>query len=232
MNWNGDYESVSTLAHELGHTMHSYFSNKNQTYPQSDYPIFVAEIASTINETLLNNYMVDNVKSDDEKLYLLGSYLDLLRTTIFRQTSFAEFELDIHQKIEKGEPLTGESLSALYYDIVKTYYGNDSGVSVVDPYIAYEWAYIPHFINYTYYVYQYATSLIYATAFAEKIIRDGKPAVDKFYNILKGGGSDYPIELIKKAGIDPLSSEAFDLTIAKMNKVMDRVEELVGEKVK
>lgn len=230
MNWTDDYESVSTLAHELGHTMHSYFSNKNQPFVNSQYSIFVAEIASTINETLLNNYMVNKVKTDDEKLYLLGTYLDLLRATIFRQTQFAEFEWDIHKKVEKGEPISGETLSQIYYDIVKKYYGNDSGVSVVDPYIAYEWEYIPHFVNYTYYVYQYATSLIYATALAEKIVKEGQPAVDNYYNILKGGSSDYPIELIKKAGIDPLSSEAFDLTIAKMNKVMDQIDEILNKK--
>jgi len=230
MNWTDDYESVSTLAHELGHTMHSYFSNKSQPFVNAQYSTFVAEIASTINETLLNNYMVQKVKTDDEKLYLLGSYLDLLKGTIYRQTQFAEFELELHKKIENGEPLTGESISKIYYDIVKNYYGNDLGASVVDPYIAYEWAYIPHFINYTYYVYQYSTSLIYATAFAEKIVKEGQPAVDKFYNILKGGSSDYPIELIKKAGIDPLSSEAFDLTIAKMNKVMDQIEEIISKK--
>lgn len=230
MNWTDDYESVSTLIHETGHTMHSYFSNKNQPFVDSQYPIFVAEIASTVNETLLNNYMVQHAKSDDEKLFLLGTYLDNLRTTIFRQTSFAEFELDLHKLVEKGEPLTGESISKIYYDNVKKYYGNDEGVCTVDPYVAYEWAFIPHFENSTYYVYQYATSLIYATAFAEKIIKDGQPAVDKYYNILKGGSSDYPIELIKKAGIDPLSSEAFDLTIAKMNKVMDQMEEILNKK--
>ncbi|MEG8946557.1 oligoendopeptidase F [Rosettibacter firmus] len=230
MNWTDDYESVSTLAHELGHTMHSYFSNKHQPFVNSQYSIFVAEIASTINENLLNNYMVNNVKSDEEKLYLLGSYLDLLRTTIFRQTSFAEFEWEIHKRIENGEPLTGEDLSKIYYDIVKKYYGHDNGICVVDDYIAYEWAYIPHFVNYTYYVYQYATSLIYATAFAEKILKEGQPAVDKFYYILKGGSSEYPIDLIKKAGIDPLSSEAFDLTMSKMNKVMDMIEEILNKK--
>jgi oligoendopeptidase F len=230
MNWTDDYESVSTLAHELGHTMHSYFSNKSQPFVNAQYATFVAEIASTINETLLNNYMVKNVKTDEQKLYLLGSYLDLLRTTIFRQTSFAEFEWEVHKKVEKGEPLTGEDMSKIYYDIVKKYYGNDEGVCVVDPYIAYEWAYIPHFINYTYYVYQYSTSLIYATAFAEKIIKEGQPEVDKFYNILKGGSSEYPIELIKKAGLDPLSSEAFDLTMEKMNKVMDQMEEILNKK--
>ena len=227
-NWNGDYESVSTLAHELGHTMHSYLSNKNQTFVNSQYPIFVAEIASTTNESLLNDYMVKNAKSDKEKLYLLGSYLELLRTTIFRQTQFAEFELAMHKMAEKGEPITGETLSKMYYNLVKEYYGNDEGYCVVDPYIAYEWEYIPHFM-YNYYVYQYATSLIYATAFAQKILNEGQPAVDKYYNILKGGNSDYPIELIKKAGIDPLSSEPFKLTMDRMNKVMDQMEGILAK---
>lgn len=230
MNWTDDFESVSTLAHELGHTMHSYFSNKNQPFVNAQYATFVAEIASTINENLLNNYMVANVKTDDEKLYLLGEYLDLLRATIFRQVSFAEFEWDIHKKAENGEPLTGEEMSKIYYNIVTKYYGKDEGVCDVPDYIAYEWAYIPHFLNYTYYVYQYSTSLIYATALAEKIVKEGQPAVDKFYNILNGGSSDYPIELIKKAGLDPLSSEAFDLTMAKMNKVMDQIEEILNKK--
>jgi len=227
-NWNGDYESVSTLAHELGHTMHSYLSNTNQTFVNSQYPIFVAEIASTLNETLLNDYMVKNAKSDKEKLYLLGSYLELLRTTIFRQTQFAEFELAMHQMAETGKPITGETLSKLYDKIVKEYYGNNEGYCIVDPYIAYEWEYIPHFM-YDYYVYQYSTSLIYATALAEKIIKDGKPAVDKYFNILKGGSSDYPIELIKKAGIDPLSAEPFKLTMDKMNRVMDQIEQILSK---
>ncbi len=227
MNWTDSYNSVSTLAHELGHTMHSYLSNTNQPFVYSDYATYVAEIASTCNESLLNNYMVKNVKSDKEKIYLLGSYLELLRNTIFRQTMFAEFELKIHEYVEAGKPLNGDVMSEIYYDLVKTYYGHDKGHCVVDPYIAYEWAYIPHFINYAYYVYQYSTSLIYATAFAEKIQTEGQPAVDKYYNILKGGSSEYPIELIRKAGLDPLSSEPFELTMQKMNKVMDQIEELM-----
>lgn len=230
MNWNDDYESVSTLAHELGHTMHSYFSSKNQPFATSDYPIFVAEIASTFNETLLNHYMVDHAKDNAEKLYLLGSYLDLLRLTIFRQTLFAEFELKVHQMAENQEPITGEKLSGIYYDLLKEYYGSDKGICVVEPYCAHEWEYIPHFINYNYYVYQYATSLIYATALAEKVLTEGKPAVDKYYSILKGGSSAYPIDLIKKAGIDPLSAEPFELTMKKMNKVMDQMEELLSKK--
>ncbi len=227
-NWNGDYESVSTLAHELGHTMHSYLSNTNQTFVNAQYPIFIAEIASTLNETLLNDYMVKNAKSDKEKLYLLGSYLELLRTTIFRQAQFAEFELEMHKMAETGMPITGETLSKIYYKIVKEYYGNDEGYCIVDPNIAYEWEYIPHFM-YNYYVYQYSTSLIYATALAEKVIRDGKPAVVKYFNILKGGSSDYPIELIKKAGIDPLSAEPFKLTMDKMNRVMDQIEQILSK---
>lgn len=229
MNWNDDYNALSTLAHELGHTLHSYFSNKHQPFHYSDYETFVAEIASTMNENLLNDYMVKNAKSDEEKLFLLGSYLELLRTTIFRQTSFAEFEWEIHKIIEAGEPLTGEKMSDIYFDIVKRYYGHDEGVCTVEDYIKYEWAYIPHFINYTYYVYQYSTSLIYATAFAEKVKAEGQPAVDKYYEILKGGGSDYPINLIKKAGLDPMSSEAFDLTMKRMNDVMNQIEEILNK---
>ena len=229
LNWNDDYESVSTLGHELGHTMHSYFSSKHQTFPNSGYATFVAEIASTFNDNLFNSYMVENAKTDEEKLYLLGSYLELLRTTIFRQTSFAEFEWEIHKKIENGEPLTGDEMSNIYYDIVKKYYGHDYGHCVVDDYIRYEWAYIPHFLNYTYYVFQYSTSLIYATAFAEKINEEGNTAVQGYYKILKGGGSKYPIDLIRDAGLDPLSSEPFELAMKKMNKVMDDIEAILNK---
>jgi oligoendopeptidase F len=228
MNWNDDYESVSTLAHELGHTMHSYFSNKTQPFSKADYATFVAEIASTVNETLLNDYMVKNAKTDEEKLYLLGSYLDLLRLTIFRQTSFAEFEWEIHKKVEAGEPITGDDMCAIYDKIVKKYYGNDEGHCVVDDYVQYEWSYIPHFLGYTYYVFQYATSLIYGTAFVEKMLNDGQSAVDKYYNILKGGGSKYPTELIQDAGIDPMSAEPVTLTMQKMNRVMDEMEEILN----
>jgi len=204
MNWTGKYEAVSTLAHELGHTMHSYFSNKTQPFSKADYATFVAEIASTVNEDLLNSYMVKNAKSDEEKLYLLGTYLDLLRSTIFRQTSFAEFEWEIHKKVEAGEPITGDDMCAIYSNIVKKYYGHDNGHCVVDDYVQYEWAFIPHFLGYTYYVFQYATSLIYGTAFVEKMTENGQPAVDAYYNILKGGGSKYAAELIKDAGIDQM----------------------------
>jgi oligoendopeptidase F len=229
MNWTDDFESVSTLAHELGHTMHSYFSNKTQPFAKADYATFVAEIASTVNENLLNKYMVENAKSDDEKLYILGSYLELLRTTIFRQTSFAEFEWEIHKRVETGTPMTGVDMSNIYYDIVKRYYGHNAGHCVVDDYIRYEWSYIPHFLGYTYYVFQYATSLIYGTALVEKMIENGQPAVDAYYNILNGGGSKYSPELIKDAGIDPMSPEPVELTMIKMNRVMDQMEEILDK---
>ncbi len=228
MNWTDDFESVSTLAHELGHTMHSYFSNKNQPFSKSDYNIFVAEIASTVNENLLNNYMVENAKSDEERLYILGSYLELLRTTIFRQTSFAEFEWEIHKKVEAGEPLTGENMCTIYFDIVNKYYGSDAGHCVVDDYIKYEWSFIPHFY-YNYYVFQYATSLIYGTAFVEKMVENGQPAVDAYYSILNGGGSKYATDLISDAGIDPMSPEPVTLTMKKMNRVMDQMEEILNK---
>ncbi|NNG26244.1 MAG: oligoendopeptidase F [Ignavibacteriaceae bacterium] len=229
MNWTDDFESVSTLAHELGHTMHSYFSNKIQPFAKADYATFVAEIASTVNENLLNNYMVNNVKTDEEKLYILGSYLELLRTTIFRQTSFAEFEWEIHKRVEAGTPMTGEDMCDIYFDIVKRYYGHNAGHCVVDDYIQYEWSYIPHFLGYNYYVFQYATSLIYGTAFVEKMIGEGEAAVNDYYKILNGGGSKYPANLIKDAGIDPMSPEPVALTMQKMNSVIDQMEKLLDK---
>lgn len=241
MNWTDDFNSLSTLAHELGHTMHSYLSNSNQAFPTAPYSIFVAEIASTCNENLLMDYMIKNIDSDKKKLFLLGSYLDNLRTTLFRQVSFAEFEWDIHKKIEAGEPLNGKIMSEIYWDIVTKYYGHDEGICVVDDYIRYEWAFIPHFY-YDYYVYQYSTSIIYATAFAEKIINaepqmlnagevknNVNPAVEQYFKILTGGSSKYPIDLIRDAGLDPLSPEPFELTMEKMNRTMDLMEEILAK---
>jgi oligoendopeptidase F len=171
--------------------------------------------------------MVNNVKTEEEKLYILGSYLELLRTTIFRQTSFAEFEWEIHKRVENGTPMTGEDMCDIYFDIVKRYYGHDDGHCVVDDYIQYEWSYIPHFLGYNYYVFQYATSLIYGTAIVEKMINEGETAVNDYYKILNGGGSKYSPELIKDAGIDPMSPEPVALTMKKMNRVMDQMEEIL-----
>lgn len=231
LNYNDLYDNVSTLAHELGHTMQSYFSNKTQPYPLSDYTIFVAEVASTFNEVLLFNYMLDRVKDDDMKLSLLMDWLDGFKGTLFRQTQFAEFELKIHQEAEAGRPLTGETLSKLYSDIVKAYYGHNEGVCYIDDYVSMEWAFIPHFY-YNFYVYQYSTSFTASISLAEKVLNKEPGALDKYINFLSSGCSDYSIELLKKAGVDMTSSEPFDKTIVAMNKVMDEIEKILDKKNK
>lgn len=229
LNFNDKYDDVSTLAHELGHTMQSYYSNKTQPYPLADYPIFVAEVASTFNEALLIDYMLKKIKDDDTRLSLLMEYLDGLKGTVFRQTQFAEFELRIHEMMENGEALTDESLTNLYRDIVRRYYGHDKGVCVVDDLYAYEWAYIPHFY-YNFYVYQYSTSFTASTALAEKVLNKEKGAVDKYLEFISAGGSAYPIDLLKNAGVDMTTSEPFDKTMVKMNRVMDEIEKILQKK--
>jgi len=226
LNFNGQYEDVSTLAHELGHTMHSYYSNKNQPYPTADYSTFVAEVASTFNEALLINKMLTEIKGDDTRLSLLMNYLDGIKGTVFRQTQFAEFELRIHEKAEHSEPLTGDVLSELYGDILKKYYGHDKGVCDIDDLYTVEWAYVPHFY-YNFYVYQYATSFTASTALAEEVLSKQEGAVEKYIEFLSSGGSDYPINLLKKAGVDMTSSEPFDKTIAVMNRTMDEIEAIL-----
>ena len=168
INYNGKYTDVSTLAHELGHTMQSYLSNKTQPYPLAGYPTFVAEVASTFNESLLIDHMLKNIKDDDARLSLLGNYLENIKGTVFRQTQFAEFELRMHEMAQKGQPITGDALAKLYLDITEAYYGHDQGVCIVDDYIAHEWSYIPHFYR-DFYVFQYATSFTASEALAQKV---------------------------------------------------------------
>src|SRR6187397_3264067 len=148
---------MSTVAHELGHTMQSYLSNKTQPFHLANYPIFVAEVASTFNEALLIDYMLKQIKDDNTRLSLLGNYLENAKSTVFRQTQFAEFEVRMHEMAAKGQPITGDALAKLYTDITRRYYGHDQGVCIVDDYVAHEWSFIPHFYN-SYYVFQYATS--------------------------------------------------------------------------
>ena len=228
LNYNGKYSDVSTLAHELGHTMHSYLSNKNQPFPLSQYPIFVAEVASTLNETLLMNRMLKTIKDDDVRLSLLMQYLDGIKGTVFRQTQFADFELKIHEMAEKDLPLTGDSLTKLYGEILKKYYGAD-GVTLITDNETVEWAFIPHFY-YNFYVYQYATSFTASTALAEKVIQKEKGVVDHVLAFLSAGGSKYPIDLLKDAGIDMTGSEPFDMTMQAMNRTMDEIEEILDRK--
>jgi oligoendopeptidase F len=226
LNYNGKYGDMSTLAHELGHTMHSFFSNKTQPFATASYPIFVAEVASTFNEALLIDHMLKTIKDDKAKLSLLGSYLENIKATVFRQTQFAEFELRAHEMAEKGQPLTGDALDKLYSEITKRYYGHDKGVVVVDDYIAHEWAYIPHFYR-TYYVFQYATSFTASSALADKVLTGDPAALKRYLTFLSAGGSNYPIALLKDAGVDMTTDEPLELTIKKMNQVMDQMEALL-----
>lgn len=231
LNYNGEYNDVSTTAHELGHTMQSYYSNKTQPFPLADYPIFTAEVASTFNEDLLNSYMVARIKDDNTKLSLLMSRLDGFKGTLFRQTQFAEFELRIHEKAEAGQPLTADVMNKIYGDILRKYYGNDKGVCVIDDLYSIEWAFIPHFY-YNFYVYQYATSFTASSALAEKVMTNEKGALEKYLQFISAGGSDYPIELLKKAGVDMTTSEPFDKAIASMNHIMDEIEAILKKQGK
>jgi oligoendopeptidase F len=216
LNFNGKYDDMSTLAHELGHTMQSYFSNKTQPYPTADYPIFVAEVASTFNEALLIDHM----------LSLLGKYLEGIKGTVFRQTQFAEFELRIHDLAEHGTALTGDKLNEVYMEITKKYYGHDKGICIVDDEVQSEWSYIPHFY-YNFYVYQYATAFTASCALSEQVFAGDKAETKRYLEFLSAGGSDYPINLLKKAGVDMTTSEPFELTMKKMNRVMDEMEKIL-----
>jgi oligoendopeptidase F len=229
INYNGKYTDVSTLAHELGHTMQSYFSNHTQPFPTAGYPIFVAEVASTFNESLLNDFMLKQISDGDERLSLLGNYLEGIKGTVFRQAQFAEFELRMHEMAQKGQPITGDTLAKLYLDITRRYYGHDKGICIVDDYVAHEWSYVPHFYR-DFYVFQYATSFTASEALAAKV-KSGDPAATKRYlAFLSAGGSKYPIELLKDAGVDMTTDEPLDLTVKSMNKVMDEMEKLLAKR--
>jgi oligoendopeptidase F len=226
LNYLGQYNDVSTLAHELGHTMHSYFSNKTQPYPTSDYATFVAEVASTFNEALLIDHMLKQIKDTPTRLSLLGNYLENIKATVFRQTQFAEFELKMHEMAEKGQPITGDALAKLYLDITRRYYGHDQKITVVDDYIAHEWSFIPHFYR-DFYVFQYATSFTAAEALSAKVLSGDQSATKRYLTFISAGGSDYPVNLLKNAGVDMTTDEPLDLTIRKMNEVMDQMEKLL-----
>jgi oligoendopeptidase F len=231
LNYNGKYQDVSTLAHELGHTMHSHLSNKTQPYPLADYSIFVAEVASTFNEALLNDRMLREIRADGDRLSLLMEFLDNIKGTVFRQTQFAEFELAIHEKAEKDQPLTGDALTSMYGDILKKYYGHDKGICRIDDNVTVEWSYIPHFY-YNFYVYQYATSFTASVALSEKVLSKEKGALERTLAFLSSGGSDYPIELLKSAGVDMTAPEPFEKTMSVMNRTMDEIEKILDRKGK
>jgi oligoendopeptidase F len=235
LNFNGAWDDVSTLAHESGHSMHSFLSSANQPYATAGYSTFVAEVASTLNENLLLHHMLDATRDDRTRLFLLSSYLDNMRTTLFRQTLFAEFELRIHESVERGEPLTGESLGKLYLELLRQYYGHDAGVVAVHERYAAEWAFIPHFYR-NFYVYQYATSMIGGMSLADGIIgpaavKSGSAARnrDAYLRLLSSGSSKYPIELLQDAGVEMTTSAPFDAAIREMNAIMDEIESIYAK---
>jgi oligoendopeptidase F len=227
MNFNGDYEGVTTAAHEWGHTMQTYLSDQAQPYPTHDYATFVAEVASTLNENLLLHHMLGKTQDKATRLFLLGNYLEGLRTTLFRQTLFAEFELKFHQMAEKGEPISGEKMSEMYLGLLRQYYGHSAGVCQVDSLYGVEWAYIQHFY-YNFYVYQYATSITASANLAANMRADktGK-ARDAYMKMLASGSSKYPIDLLKDAGVDMTTSKPFQAAMAEMNSIMNEMEKLL-----
>ena len=223
LNYNGTLDNMFTLAHEMGHAMHSYYSNEAQPFIYSHYKIFVAEVASTCNEILLMEYLLKNTTDKKERAYLLNHYLDSFKGTVFRQTQFAEFEMRTNAMVEAGESLTAENLCALYLELNQKYYGPDM---ISDTEISYEWARIPHFY-YNFYVYQYATGFTSAVAIAHNILKEGAPAVERYKKFLSGGCSDAPVELLKIAGVNLETPAPIQSALDVMGEIIDEMETLV-----
>ncbi len=220
LNYSNTFSDISTLVHEMGHSIHSYYSRRNQTFFKHNYPIFLAEIASTCNEHLLNNYMEETNEGED-KLYFINKELENIRTTVFRQILFAEFELITHEEVEKGLPLTCERFSSIWEDLNKKYYGESLNL---DDYIIYEWSRIPHFYS-SFYVYQYATGYAASYSFSQDILKNGEKAVRNYIdNFLKMGGSNYPIEILKKAGVDMTTKTPMKNVINRFSELLDMLE--------
>ncbi len=223
LNYNGSLDNVFTLAHEMGHAIHSYHSDKVQPYVYAGYKIFVAEVASTCNESLLIDHMLKNTDDKLQKAYLINHFLDKFKGTLYRQTMFAEFEMITHKMVEEGQSLTAETLCKVYRDLNIFYYGKDI---VIDPELDMEWARIPHFYN-AFYVYQYATGYSAAIALSRRILQEGKPAVDDYIRFLSGGSSNYPIELLKGAGVDMSTKEPVNQALKLFEELLDQMEELM-----
>ncbi len=221
LNHQENLNSVFTLAHEMGHAMHTYYSNKTQPITYANYLIFVAEVASTCNEALLMNYLFEHTTEEKERKYLINHYLEEFRATVFRQTMFAEFEMIVHKKMAEGENLTKESICKIYHDLNVLYFGPDM---IVDEEIDYEWMRIPHFYT-SFYVYQYATGFSAAVAFSKKILEEGQPAVERYINnFLCGGSSKDPIDLLKDAGVDMSSPAPIDEALNVFESYVDALE--------
>ena len=224
LNYNYELHDVSTLAHEMGHSIHSYYSRKEQPYIYAGYTLFCAEVASTTNEALLIHHLINKEEDKNKKLYLINQELEQIRTTVFRQLMFAEFELYTHESLEKGTPLTAEDYNKAWHDLNVKYFGPDM---IVDNDIDIEWARIPHFYS-DFYVYQYATGYAAASAFAKSILEGKEDAVPKYIDFLKSGGSDYPIEILKKAGVDMTTSKPLEATIERFNELLDMLDKEIS----
>ncbi len=224
LNYQRTLHEVFTIAHEMGHALHTYFSQQNQPYAKSQYKIFVAEVASTVNETLLLKYMLKEAKDESVKKYLLNYYLDSIRATLHRQTQFAEFESEAHSLAEKGKPLTKEKLCELYENLNKKYYGE---AMEYDYNISCEWARIPHFYR-AFYVYKYATGITAAINIVKRILSEGEPAVKDYFEFLSGGGSTDPVSLLKLAGVDLSSTKPFEVAMAEFSETLTEFEKLMN----
>ena len=220
MSYKDDLNSLFTLIHELGHSLHSYYSKKTQPYIYSGYKIFVAEVASTLNELLLINYLLENSNSKEERVYLLNYYLEQFRTTVYRQTMFAEFEKITHESVESGNPLTAQDFNDIYLKLNQKYYGKSC---IVDEDIALEWARIPHFYS-NFYVYKYATGFSAASALSQQILNEGQVAVDRYIEFLKSGGSEYPLKQLKFAGVDMEKKESVDKALEVFRDLVEKLE--------
>ncbi len=231
LNYTSDYDSVSTLTHEFGHAMHTWLADEAQPYQTADYAIFMAEVASTFNEALLLEYMLDNAKSDDERLTYLGAALNNLRGTYFRQAMFAEFELAIHDAAEAGTALTGKELTKMYAELLQAYHGTEQGVMELDPVTFMEWAYIPHFY-YNFYVFQYATSISASSLLAQRVIDEEPGAKEAYLDLLRAGGSAPAYQLLKDAGIDLATAAPYEAISQRMNRIMDEIEAILDRQGK
>jgi len=225
LNYTGSFDDLETFAHELGHSMHTYFANKSRGPVDANYPIFLAEIASTTNELLLNNYLLNNTEDINMKKYILNNLISMYKATIFRQTEFAEFEGIIYDRCSNGENLTKEDFTDIYYELQNKYYGP---TVIQDDYIRYECLRIPHFY-YTFYVYKYATSLAIAYHFAYSILNKEDGAVDNYIKFLSSGGKDYPLNILKECGIDIKNENILDYSIKMINNYMDEFKSLIDE---
>ena len=221
LNFNGTHDDIFTIAHELGHVMHSYYSDSNQPFVHAGYSIFTAEVASTVNECLLFHYLLEKSSGPSEKAYLLSRHLDSIRSTLYRQGFFADFERDVHKLIESGQPATPEVLCSAYRDLYELYYGKDF---TIDESLTYEWSRIPHFYR-PFYVYQYATGISAAICLTRAILSEGAPAVDAYLRFLKSGGSKDPIDLLKEAGVDLSTTAPVEAAVAQFAECLAALKE-------